>query len=346
MHQRDDQERAETAHRLVVPGGNAPIAFDALEGALDGLASKVLYVHTFGATSRVLVQEGSFEARPLFTRYNRRRIDREILLRRSCLVYGHWRIVGCPSGGSIGPCDLRSLLWRQCLGASLPNNRSGGPVTGPGHIQPIPVAPAPYFKRIHYPKDLRTRTVDGRDVRIEPGMRIAISGIWSDLWQEYEATWATVRLLLDGAPLTRWSPSFIIADDAAACVQVWLPTALSSSSPAPSTPTMAPTQPHPTAVASAPLATLVPTPTTVSPHPTTVSTPTPAKSLPPSPTIGLTASPPAAETQPTVTVPPPAQETGGNFLSGLSPIWLAIWVIVGLMIGVALVYYIWTVFRN
>ena len=196
-------------------------------------------------------------------------------------------------------------------------------------------------------KDLRTRTVDSRDVRIEPGMRIAISGIWSDLWQEYEATWATVRLLLDGAPLTRWSPSFIIADDAAACVQVWLPsTALSSSSPAPSTPTMAPTQPHPTAVASAPLATPVPTSTTVSPNSTTVSTPTPAKSLPPSPTIGLTASPPAAETQPTVTVPPPAQETSGNFLSGLSPIWLAIWVIVGLMIGVALVYYIWTVFRN
>ncbi len=61
-------------------------------------------------------------------------------------------------------------------------------------------------------------------IHVSPsGTRMMVSGIWSRLWEEYEATWATARLLKNGVPTTRWSTSFIIADDAVACNDVWIP---------------------------------------------------------------------------------------------------------------------------
>ena len=68
---------------------------------------------------------------------------------------------------------------------------------------------------------MRTLRANDDRVRIDHrNKRVHVSGVWSGLWNEYESTWATVRLLSHGDPVTDWSSSFIVADDAAACGNV------------------------------------------------------------------------------------------------------------------------------
>ena len=64
--------------------------------------------------------------------------------------------------------------------------------------------------------DVHTFLIDGFGVR-KTGNRIVIDGIWPYLWPEYDKTSVIARVLLDGKPVTGWSPSFTIANDAASC---------------------------------------------------------------------------------------------------------------------------------
>ena len=63
---------------------------------------------------------------------------------------------------------------------------------------------------------LHTFPVGYRDIHIDKG-RIFVKGLWSRLWSEYERTAVFVRVLHNGQPLSNWSTSFMVADDAQTC---------------------------------------------------------------------------------------------------------------------------------
>lgn len=136
--------------------------------------------------------------------------------------------------------------------------------------------------------DVHTLPINGDGARVE-GTTISVRQIWSHLWREYENTAAFVRVLRDGKPLTGWSPSFTIAEDAKTCEH---------SRPAP-TPAPMPT--------SVPPPTSIPTPT-LRPEPSdaavtlsaTLESPTPDMTDLPSTTVPL----PRAAVLPTALAPP------------------------------------------
>ena len=64
--------------------------------------------------------------------------------------------------------------------------------------------------------DVLTLAIGTSELRKE-GNRISIAGDWSRLWPEHDKARVIARVLLDGKPLTSWSPPFTIADDASAC---------------------------------------------------------------------------------------------------------------------------------
>lgn len=150
-------------------------------------------------------------------------------------------------------------------------------------------------------KDHLRWSTDGRNVRVN-GTQVSVSGIWSHLWREYEATWGTIRLLRNGSPFTSWSDSFIVADDAAECGDVRLPQSLTT------VPPTLPISPTPTsAYTPTPLTSVLATATMLGP----TSTPVPVL-LPPSSTPELTpASVTNTSPSPVAVLPriPPASPT-------------------------------------
>ena len=54
---------------------------------------------------------------------------------------------------------------------------------------------------------------------IENGNEIVVDTVWRGLWRDYEKTTAIARLLLNGDPVSAWSPPFAIADDERTCAK-------------------------------------------------------------------------------------------------------------------------------
>ena len=127
-------------------------------------------------------------------------------------------------------------------------------------------------------------------------IRVSDDLVWRRLWGHLDRVVVTVRVLERGtrAPLSNWSPAFVLADDVEICG-----TALPTPTPSPTpTPTLTPTPtPSPT-----PTPTLTPTPTP-SPTPTPTLTPTPTPSPTPTPTLTPTPTPSPTPT-PTLTPTP------------------------------------------
>ena len=130
---------------------------------------------------------------------------------------------------------------------------------------------------------LHNLPINGSDARIE-GNAILVGQVWTHLWREYEKTAAFVRVLQDGEPLTGWSSSFMIADDAEACGYSQIP---QNATPAP---TDLPTSTLVPAFASLPVTPKVRLPTPM-PKPTGLNTPT----------LSVTVLPVATDLPPTAT---------------------------------------------
>ena len=64
--------------------------------------------------------------------------------------------------------------------------------------------------------DVHTHSFDAGGVQ-RTGNRIVIDWIWSWLLDQYDKTSVIIRVLLNGEPVTDWSPSLAIADDAYIC---------------------------------------------------------------------------------------------------------------------------------
>ena len=64
--------------------------------------------------------------------------------------------------------------------------------------------------------DLHNVPINGHDAHVSEDT-ISVGRIWTHLWTEYEKTAMFARVLFDGQPLTSWSTSFIVADDAETC---------------------------------------------------------------------------------------------------------------------------------
>ena len=129
---------------------------------------------------------------------------------------------------------------------------------------------------------------------------------WERLWPHIHKVTLTVRVTQrDGAPLSNWSPAFLLADDAESCgVALQTPTPEPTPTPTPE-PTATPT-PEPT-----PTPTREPT-STPTPEPTPTPTPEPTPTPTPEPTSTPTPEPiptPTPEPTPTPTPEPTSTPT-------------------------------------
>ena len=152
----------------------------------------------------------------------------------------------------------------------------------------------------------KSLSLDDHSLVRKTGNRITVdmSEFGPRIWSNRAKLTMTVRITdSDYAPISNWSPAFVLADDVRTCgIALPAPTATPTPTPTPTftptpthTPTLTPTPTHTPTLTPTPTPTFTPTPTptstfTPTPTPTPTLTPTPSPTPTPTPTPSPTAT--------------------------------------------------------